>query len=145
MTVMDKSSVDALLAFYETLTSDRVQEFGSYYARDAYFKDPFNEVNCVDDIREIFSRMYRQVAEPHFVVREKIGDESGLFLVWDLSFRMRSWRPNVQQVIHGVSHLRFNADAKVSYHRDYWDTGEELYTKLPLIGGAIRLLRRAIG
>jgi len=142
---MDRNAIGALLAFYETLTPDRVQDFALYYAEDAYFKDPFNEVNSIEDIREIFVRMYRQVTDPRFVVRERIGDESGLFLVWDLSFRMRAWKPQVQREIHGVSHLRFNADGKVSYHRDYWDTGEELYAKLPLIGGAVRLLRRAIG
>ena len=142
---MDRNAIGALLAFYETLTPDRVQDFALYYAEDAYFKDPFNEVNRIEDIREIFARMYRQVTDPRFFVRERIGDESGLFLVWDLSYRIRAWKPQVDRVIHGVSHLRFNLEGKVSYHRDYWDTGEELYAKLPLIGGAVRLLRRAIG
>ena len=41
--------------------------------------------------------------------------------------------------------LRFGEDGKVNYHRDYWDTGEELYAKLPLIGGAVRFLRRTMG
>ena len=58
---------------------------------------------------------------------------------------MKSWKPRQQQIIRGVSHLRFGDDGKVTYHRDYWDTGEELYGKLPLIGGAVRFLRRAIG
>lgn len=62
-----------------------------------------------------------------------------------MSFRMRSWKSQHPQVIRGVSHLRFGEDGKVIYHRDYWDTGEELYAKLPLIGGAVRFLRRAIG
>ncbi|MEO8156635.1 MAG: nuclear transport factor 2 family protein [Betaproteobacteria bacterium] len=142
---MDRNAIGALLAFYESLTPDRVQDFALYYADDAYFKDPFNEVNRIEDIRKIFARMYRQVVDPRFVVLERVGDERGLFLVWDLGFRMRAWKPQVQRVIHGVSHLRFNVEGKVSYHRDYWDTGEELYAKLPLIGGAVRLLRRAIG
>ena len=142
---MDQGRIEALLHFYETLTPDRVRDFGLYYAKNAYFKDPFNEVNCLDDIREIFARMFRQVAEPRFVVSEKIGDERGLFIVWEMSFRMRSWKPEQAQVIRGVSHLRFGDDGKVAYHRDYWDTGEELYAKLPMIGGAVRFLRRAIG
>jgi len=142
---MDQGRIEALLHFYETLTPDRVRDFGLYYAKNAYFKDPFNEVNCLDDIREIFARMFRQVAEPRFVVSEKIGDERGLFLVWEMSFRVRSWKPEQAQVIRGVSHLRFGDDGKVAYHRDYWDTGEELYAKLPMIGGAVRFLRRAIG
>ena len=142
---MDQSRIDALLQFYESLTPDRVGEFDSYYAEDAYFKDPFNEVRRIEDIREIFARMFRQVADPRFVVRESVGDGRGLVLVWEMSFRMRSWKPQQVRVIHGVSHLRFRDDGKVTYHRDYWDTGEELYAKLPLIGGAVRFLRRVVG
>ena len=142
---MDQSRVDALLHFYETLTPERVEDFGIHYAEDAYFKDPFNEVNRLEDIRAIFARMFRQVTDPRFVVSEKIGDARGLFLVWELFFRMKSWRPQQLQVIRGVSHLRFGDDGKVTYHRDYWDTGEEFYAKLPLIGSAVRFLRRAIG
>lgn len=44
-----------------------------------------------------------------------------------------------------MSHLRFDAAGKVCYHRDYWDTGEELYEKLPLLGLGARLLRRIAG
>ena len=130
MIVMDQDRIEALLRFYETLAPDRLKDFSSYYAEDAYFKDPFNEVNRLEDIREIFARMFRQVADPRFVVSEKIGDARGL-------------KPQLLRVIHGASHLRFGGDGKITYHRDYWDTGEELYAKLPLIGGAVRLLRRA--
>jgi hypothetical protein len=145
MIAMDQSRIDALVNFYETLTADRVRDFSFYYAQDAYFKDPFNEVNRLEDIREIFARMFRQVADPRFVISERAGDAGGLFLVWDMRFRMKSWKPRQLQVIRGASHLRLGDDGKVTYHRDYWDTGEELYAKLPLIGGAVRILRRALG
>ena len=46
--------------------------------------------------------------------------------------------------MRGVSHLKFAADGKVNYHRDYWDTGEELYMKLPLIGAVMRGLKRLL-
>ena len=142
---MDQSRIDALVHFYESLTADCVGDFNSYYAEDAYFKDPFNEVRRLEDIREIFARMFRQIADPRFIITERVGDGSGLVLVWDMSFRMRSWKPRKLHVIHGVSHLRFRGDGKVTYHRDYWDTGEELYAKLPLIGSAVRFLRRVVG
>jgi steroid Delta-isomerase len=141
----DQSRINALLHFYETLTPERVQDFGFYYAETAHFKDPFNEVNRIEGIRNIFARMFRQVADPRFAVLEKIGDDRGLFLVWEMSFRMKSWNSQHPQVIRGVSHLRIGEDGKVTYHRDYRDTGEELYAKLPVIGGAVRFLRRAIG
>jgi len=142
---MDQGRLDALLEFYQTLTPERIAGFDGFYAENAYFKDPFNEVRRLDDIKEIFSRMFRQVADPRFLVKEHVGDTLGMFLVWDMSFRMKSWRPRDSQIIRGVSHLRFGADGKVVYHRDYWDTGEELYAKLPLLGAGVRLMRRLMG
>jgi len=142
---MDTVRIDALLDFYQSLAPESLVAFGEYYSGDAWFKDPFNEVRGVEPIREIFARMFRQVRDPKFKVSETIGDEHGLVLVWEMTFRMRSVRPNELQVIRGVSHLRFAGDGKVNYHRDYWDTGEELYSKLPVIGVAARLLRRMAG
>lgn len=142
---MDPVRLAALLNFYQTLTPASVAEFGTYYSDDAWFKDPFNEVRGLDPIREIFEKMFRQVSEPKFNVTETMGDERGLVLVWEMTFRMKAISYRDTQVIRGVSHLRFAEDGKVSYHRDYWDTGEELYSKLPVIGLAARLLRRMAG
>mgnify|MGYP003402137732 FL=1 len=46
--------------------------------------------------------------------------------------------------MRGVSHLRFDAEGMVNYHRDYWDAAEELYMKLPAVGWLMRGLRRMI-
>jgi hypothetical protein len=125
---MDPARLEALLHFYQTLTPSSVAEFGTYYTDDAWFKDPFNEVRGLGPIRGIFERMFRQVSEPKFKVTETVGDVRGLFLVWEMSFRMKVISSCEIQVIRGVSHLRFAEDGKVSYHRDYWDTGDELYS-----------------
>jgi len=44
--------------------------------------------------------------------------------------------------VRGASHLRFDAAGKVVLHRDYWDAAEELYAKLPVLGGLMRYLKR---
>ena len=38
--------------------------------------------------------------------------------------------------------LVFNEQGLVTMHRDYWDAAEELYEKLPLLGGLMRWLKR---
>ena len=55
---------------------------------------------------------------------------------------IKKYKPDLAQVIRGSSHLRFDAQSKVCYHRDYWDAAEELYEKLPLIGGLMRFMKR---
>ena len=44
--------------------------------------------------------------------------------------------------MRGASHLRFAPDGRVADHRDYWDAAEELYEKLPVVGGVMRWLKR---
>lgn len=136
--------LDALIDFYHTLTPGTVGRFAEFYADDAWFKDPFNEVRGLPAIERIFRHMFTQVGEPRFVVTETVSDAGGAMLVWEFSFRVRLWGKGETQLMRGVSHLKFDAAGKVSHHRDYWDTGEELYMKLPLMGGLWRGLRRML-
>jgi ketosteroid isomerase-like protein len=135
--------VDRLVAYFESLAPGDVSELPRYYADDCYFKDPFNEVRSVREIGEIFARMFQQLDAPRFRVHGRVVEGDEAFLTWDLEFRFRgSASP---QRIHGVSHLRFGADGRVTYHRDYWDAAEELYGKLPVLGWLMRWLRRRVG
>jgi hypothetical protein len=58
----NRLAVDALIAFFEGLSPETVARFPEYYAADACFKDPFNEVRGVQPIQHIFMHMFRQVA-----------------------------------------------------------------------------------
>ena len=134
--------LDRLIAFYQELTPESVQRFSEFYSADAYFKDPFNEVRGAQAIAGIFDHMFHQVEAPRFVVIEHAVGTDGVMLVWDFSYRVRFWGQGKTQVIHGVSHLKFDADGKINYHRDYWDAAEELYMKLPFIGRIIKCLKQ---
>ncbi len=142
---MDASSdLDHLVAFYHDLTPESIARFPEFYSADAYFKDPFNEVRGVEAIQRIFRHMFQQVETPRFVVTERVADANGVMLVWEFCYRVRLWGRGETQVVRGVSHLRFAADGKVNYHRDYWDAAEELYMKLPAIGSLMRGLRKML-
>jgi steroid delta-isomerase len=100
-------------------------------------------VRRVEDIQAIFDRMYEQLDAPRFKVRQTVCEGSDAFLIWELEFRLRGRAKS--ESIRGVSHVRFGAHGKVSWHRDYWDTSEELYQKIPLLGAGFRWLRRRGG
>ena len=138
---MSGHRVERVRAFFESLSPESLPRIDEIYARDAYFKDPFNEVRGVAAIRRIFSHMFVQVDAPRFVVREVVAAGDSAFLTWDFRFRARRLG-SAEQVIHGASHLRFAAAGRVCHHRAYWDAAEELYEKIPLLGGLMRLLKR---
>lgn len=139
------TSLDEIVARFERLAPGDVAQMRAIYTDDAFFKDPFNEVHRVDDIAAIFGRMFDALAEPRFVVVNRVVDGSQAMLEWDFLFRIRRFRPHETWTVHGVSHLRFAPDGRIAYHRDYWDTAEELYAKLPLLGGLMRFLRHRMG
>ncbi len=137
-------NLDRLIDFYHTLSPESVDRLPELYSADAYFKDPFNEVRGAASIQRIFTHMYEQVEAPQFVVSERVVDAHGALLVWEFSFRLRGAGTGTAQCIRGASHLKFDAEGKVRYHRDYWDAAEELYMKLPLIGTLMRILRNKL-
>ena len=131
-----------LADYFETMTPESVERIGDYYAPDARFRDPFNDVRGVPAIRQVFRHMFAQVAQPRFIVTERIGDGDGdgTVLIWQFHFHARFGLRERAQVIHGASHLRFDAAGLVTLHRDYWDAAAELYAKLPLLGALMRAL-----
>jgi ketosteroid isomerase-like protein len=134
-------AVARVRAFYESISPESVRRIDEVYAADAYFKDPFNEVRGVEPIRRIFAHMFEQVDSPRFVVGEAVAAGGSAFLTWEFRFRSRRLG-EAEQVVRGASHLRFDADGRVSYHRDYWDVAEELYEKIPVLGGLMRAVKR---
>ncbi|WP_291591368.1 nuclear transport factor 2 family protein [Comamonas sp. UBA7528] len=137
------AAVQRLVQLYETLTPANIQQLGACYAADAHFKDPFNDVSGVPAITRIFEHMFVSLQDPRFVVTQKLVQGQQAFLAWEFHFRLRRWRPDTAQCINGATLLTLDAQGRVSMHRDYWDTAEELYVKLPLLGGLMRWLRAA--
>jgi ketosteroid isomerase-like protein len=141
-------TVDALVLAFEQLQPTSLSALGNWYAADARFKDPFKEVQGVAEIEAIFAHMFESLHEPRFVVTERIVQGSQCFLVWDFLFRFKTMDSETTQCIRGSSHLQFvqfeDGAWRISLHRDYWDAAEELYEKLPLVGGLMRWLKKRV-
>jgi steroid Delta-isomerase len=134
--------VARVVALFEALTPADIARLGDFYADDALFKDPFNEVVGTAAIRRVFEHMYVALDEPRFVVRNIVAEGDQCFLTWDFLFRFKRFSPRVSQTVRGGSHLVFAADGRIALHRDYWDAAEELYEKLPAVGALMRWLKR---
>jgi ketosteroid isomerase-like protein len=131
-----------LAQYFETLSPESVAGVAQHYAADARFKDPFNEVRGVPAIAKIFAHMFANLDQPHFVVTGQVVQGRQCFMTWKFRFGFKTFKRGEPQVILGASHLVFSENGLVTLHRDYWDAAEELYEKLPLVGGLMRWLKR---
>lgn len=140
---MDKRQTTQKLAmFFETLSPQSVTQLNTVYHAQATFKDPFNEVQGLPEIERIFRHMYVALDQPHFVVTGQVVDGSQAFLTWEFRFRFKRFDTTTLQAVRGASHVVFNEQGLVTMHRDYWDAAEELYEKLPVLGGVMRWLKK---
>ena len=135
-------AVQRLVQFFEQLQPQDLPRLPELYAADARFKDPFNDVQGLAAIEHIFAHMFESLEAPHFIVTERIVQGPQCFLAWDFRFRFKRFDTACWQTVRGGTHLVFNEAGQVTLHRDYWDAAEELYEKLPLVGGLMRWLKR---
>lgn len=134
------AAIERIVSFYEKLQPSDLDSLETIYTKDAWFKDPFNEVEGTKAIRRIFEHMFATLHEPRFIIRETMLQKDRSFLIWDFVFRRTgdaSWI-----TIQGTTHLVLASDGRIARHRDYWDVAEELYEKLPILGTLMRWLKR---
>ena len=137
-----RAIAERIVELFENLSPQRLSELAVLYADDARFKDPFNEVFGTAAVLQIFTHMFENLAQPRFVVKQRLVDGAQIFLVWEMHFRFKRFDTSSAQVIRGGSHLLLAQDGRIQDHRDYWDAAEELYEKLPLLGSLMRYLKK---
>lgn len=129
---------------YENLTQQNYKEtLGSCFAPDVFFKDPFNEVHGKEAALKIFEHMYQHVYDPVFEVLTALPcEEDQALLHWRFKFRRSN--KHGMQVIEGMSQVVFNQQGLVTAHVDYWDAGEHVYAKIPILGWFVKRIAKAL-
>ena len=129
-----------VIQFFETLSMETLAQLETVYADQARFKDPFHEISGRPDIHRMFAHMLRTFDTPRFEICSAMAQADLAWLTWNFHIR----RGQGELCIHGATQVQFAPDGRVCVHRDYWDTAEELYSKLALLGPVVRFLTRQL-
>ena len=129
--------------FFEGLTPETLPEIETLCRPDVRFKDPFNDVTGTADLRRIFEHMFETTAGPRFTVTDTAVSGRTAYLRWRFDFtpkgRAAPW------VVEGMSEVTFDEAGLVAAHIDHWDSGEQFYARLPVIGALVRFVRGKMG
>lgn len=128
---------------FENLSVQAVEEdFLQVFSHDVYFKDPFNAVHGLAELQDIFRHMFSALQQPQFTILDLAGNEHCGFLEWQLTFKLKTNGDN--HLIQGVSKIQINQHKQVCSHIDYWDSGEYVYQKVPLLGRVIAMINKRL-
>lgn len=122
--------------FFETLTPAALDGLDRVVTPDVRFVDPFNDVVGSDGMRRVLARMFDDLPDARFSVTD-VAVGSAAYLRW--RFAGGRW------AIEGVSEVHFADDGRARMHVDHWDAGAQLYARVPVLGAAIRAVRRRVG
>ena len=128
------NNLEEFIFWFENLKESDVKNLDKFYTNDVFFKDPFNEFMSIKKLTKIFAHMFDELTNPRFVIIDSFHQNDQSFLTWDFIFS----KAGREIKIHGSTHLKWENE-KVKYHRDYWDVGEEVLQKIPIIKSIYKL------
>ncbi|MDX1588828.1 MAG: nuclear transport factor 2 family protein [Oleiphilaceae bacterium] len=128
-------------ALFNRLGSQHLEGLEQVYHENALFQDPFVRVEGLQSLTAYFTGAYSNVIQCRFDYGKPVVDGDRIVLPWVMHLQHRKLRSGQSLQVDGISHLQF-AGQRVTHHRDYFDAGQLLYENIPLLGAAVRWLKR---
>lgn len=133
-------------SLFNELDAGCLDRLAEVYAADVRFRDPVRELHGLEALRAYYARLYEGVESCRFRYDGEVVEAGGAVVLWTMQFRHRRFHASETLTLEGASHLEFGqgADARVHRHRDYFDMGEFLYERVPVLGAVIRHIKSGL-
>lgn len=142
----EREALDRFRAFFASFAPDKVARLlDATYADDVWFDDTLKRIEGREALRPYLEHSAAAVEDCRVVIRETVGNGDGDYFVrWAMTIRFRRFRRGVDTESIGMSHLRFDREGLVVLHQDYWNAADGLFQHVPLLGTAIRAIKRRL-
>ncbi|MCF8483481.1 MAG: nuclear transport factor 2 family protein [Rhodospirillum sp.] len=135
-----EAGANAYLAFWSGLTPLTLDRLETVTTDEVHFKDPFNDVVGREGFRAVLAHMFENTKTPTTTILHwGWGGPTVVLARWRFSAVipvLGNWR------VEGMSDIRLGPDGRVVSHMDHYDAAEQVYARLPGLGGLLGLSRR---
>ncbi len=114
------------------------------YSADAYLDDTLVVHHGSQDIEAYFLRTSETVTSYQVTIDDTARSGDDFYIRWTMMFAAPALSGGIPVHSTGISQIRLNRDGKVAFHRDFWDSGQNFYSHLPGVGGAIGFVRKRL-
>jgi steroid delta-isomerase len=130
----------AYVGYLENLNAKNLNQISLYVAPNVHFKDPFNDVFGIEEMKAVFAHMFKEIGSVSFQVNQSFSDGANGCIQWTFTGQLRKkpW------VFDGTSILSLNDVGLIVEHVDYWDAAGSFYEQLPIIGSILAQIRQRL-
>lgn len=135
----DAALLEKFCDFYNTFSAAWLPRLEELYAPNFVFSDPLHTIEGdFGAMRDYFKRV---LALPlsKFTTEDLATGADGSYVRWTWTYKLL--KGSDVNTAPGVTHLRL-VDGKIAFHRDLFDAASAVYEALPVLGSAIRLVKK---
>ena len=125
-----RNNINNYVKLFESLNLENLYKFDELLDKNIYFEDPFNKVYGIENFKKIFSNTLKKLDNVEFKVLTIISKNNIYILKWEMIF----FAFNKKNCIFGLSEVTVSKNKKIVSHVDYWDSYNNFYTKIPILG-----------
>lgn len=140
----ETAALDRLKALFADLSATNVRtHLKTVYANDTYFNDTLVTIRGAQALEDHMVKTSEAVHSCKVDFLDVVSHNGDYYLRWHMHILFKQLKKGEVQSSIGMSHMRFNREGLVTYHQDYWDSATHFFEKLPVMGGLLRLIKRA--
>ena len=118
---------------FNELRADNTEILNEFYGEEIVFEDPVGKIVGLDSMKSYYKNMYKEVTDIRFDFKEVAKNKNVYFFKWSMWLSTPNLNGGDGFFVSGVSEIHFQ-NGLVNYHRDYFDMGEMVYEKVPVLG-----------
>ena len=128
-----KEALQKYINNFERLQDDKIDDLLSIVSENFIFEDPFQKIKGKNEFKALLKNMFRMLKKPKFKITMVYEHKLVNFVKW--SFSCEFLKKTIS--FSGISEIYIRGKL-VTKHVDYWDSGRNFYSNLPIIGSIFR-------
>lgn len=136
---MSDALIDSFKSLYRDLSKADLSRMDNIYSDGVVFKDPIHEVSGLVALQDYMSNVCTDLSLCQFEYLDEVVQGGSAYIKWIMHFRHPKLGDGIIS-LRGVSHLTFSD--KIDFHEDFYDMGAMLYEHIPLLGTAVRCIKK---
>ena len=137
--------IELIKKAFNGLNKNNLSILNDFYAENIDFTDPIGNIKGLNNLKKYYAHAYENVISINFNFQQINSQNDYYFAKWTMKLQVKGLNANAPYDVEGFSVIKFNGLEKVDYHRDYLDLGSMVYENIPLLGKAIKLIKKKLG